>query len=100
MYANMDGSGSDEESEEDGVLGLRDVDGYHDAQNDLDAEADEDFDRVMSGGLSESSGHVETDVYDYKVSYKVMSYVSSFEERAVLCLTCFGGCLRYRSYSH
>ncbi|CAM6128714.1 unnamed protein product [Calypogeia fissa] len=65
MYANMDGSGSDEEFEEDGVLGLRDVDGYHDAQNDL--EGDEDFDRVMSGGLSESSGHVESDVFDYKV---------------------------------
>lgn len=66
MYPNMDGSGSDEESEDE-VLQLHDVDGYHDAQNDLDAEVDEDFERVLSGGLSESSGHIDSDVFDYKV---------------------------------
>lgn len=65
MYPQMEDSGS-EGSSDDGVLQLRE-DGYHDAQNDLEAELEDDPDRVLSGTLSESSGNGGSDLYDYKV---------------------------------
>ncbi|KAH9321646.1 hypothetical protein KI387_016285 [Taxus chinensis] len=65
MYPQMDDSGS-EGSTDDEVLQIRE-DGFHDAQNDLDAELEDDPERVLSGTLSESSGNVGSDLYDYKV---------------------------------
>ena len=41
--------------------------GYHDAENEVDQETDDDADRVHSGKLSESSGYAGSDLYDYKV---------------------------------
>ncbi|KAL2608815.1 hypothetical protein R1flu_027388 [Riccia fluitans] len=64
----IDALSSDDESMDDEVLTLQDVDpSYHDAPNVLDVEADEDFERVISGGLSGSSGHIDADVFGYKV---------------------------------
>ncbi|XP_062172251.1 rho GTPase-activating protein 7 isoform X2 [Alnus glutinosa] len=40
--------------------------GYHDAQNEVDPETDDDAERVHSGKLSESSGYAGSDLYDYK----------------------------------
>ncbi|KAL9169207.1 hypothetical protein ABFS82_04G065500 [Erythranthe guttata] len=42
------------------------VNGYHDAENEVDPEADYDRDRRLSGKLSESSGSTASDLYDYK----------------------------------
>ncbi|KAI3450037.1 hypothetical protein Pfo_006702 [Paulownia fortunei] len=42
------------------------VNGYHDAENEVDPEADYDRDRRLSGKLSESSGSAASDLYDYK----------------------------------
>uniref|UniRef100_A0A0D6QZ37 Rho-GAP domain-containing protein n=1 Tax=Araucaria cunninghamii TaxID=56994 RepID=A0A0D6QZ37_ARACU len=65
MYPQMDDSGT-EGSSDDEVLQIRE-DGYHDAQNDLEAELEDDPERVLSGTLSESSGNGGSDLYDYKV---------------------------------
>ncbi|MED6122345.1 Rho GTPase-activating protein 7 [Stylosanthes scabra] len=40
--------------------------GYHDAENEVDQETEDDADRVHSGKLSESSGYAGSDLYDYK----------------------------------
>lgn len=40
--------------------------GYHDAENEVDPETDDDRERVHSGKLSESSGYAGSDLYDYK----------------------------------
>ncbi|XP_057801200.1 rho GTPase-activating protein 7-like isoform X2 [Salvia miltiorrhiza] len=42
------------------------VNGYHDAENEVDPETDVDSDRRHSGKLSESSGSAASDLYDYK----------------------------------
>lgn len=54
-----------EESTDDGQLDVK-VNGYHDVENDLNQEIDEDRQRVLSGKLSESSGYAGSDLYDYK----------------------------------
>ncbi|XP_044981465.1 rho GTPase-activating protein 7-like isoform X2 [Hordeum vulgare subsp. vulgare] len=43
--------------------------GFHNAENDVDQEMDDDngAERILSGKLSESSGYVGSDLYDYKV---------------------------------
>ena len=43
--------------------------GFHDAENDVDQELDDDngAERILSGKLSESSGYAGSDLYDYKV---------------------------------
>jgi hypothetical protein len=41
--------------------------GYHDAENEVDQDSDDDPERVLSGKLSESSGSADSDLYDYKV---------------------------------
>ena len=43
--------------------------GYHDAENEVDPDTDDDPERVHSGKLSESSGYAGSDLYDYKVIY-------------------------------
>ncbi|TQE06238.1 hypothetical protein C1H46_008178 [Malus baccata] len=57
-------SGS-EDSSDDENLDLKD-NGYHDAENEVDPETDDDPDRVHSGKMSESSGYAGSDLYDYK----------------------------------
>ncbi|XP_047254878.1 rho GTPase-activating protein 7 isoform X3 [Capsicum annuum] len=57
-------SGS-EESSDDENLDMKD-NGFHDAENEVDPDSDDDRERVLSGKLSESSGSVASDLYDYK----------------------------------
>ncbi|XP_049379217.1 rho GTPase-activating protein 7-like isoform X3 [Solanum stenotomum] len=57
-------SGS-EESSDDENLDMKD-NGFHDAENEVDPNSDDDRERVLSGKLSESSGSAASDLYDYK----------------------------------
>ncbi|KAM3324345.1 Rho GTPase-activating protein 7 [Capsicum baccatum] len=57
-------SGSEESSDNEN-MDIKD-NGYHDAENDVDPDTDEDCDRILSGKLSESSGSAASDLYDYK----------------------------------
>ncbi|XP_022856468.1 rho GTPase-activating protein 6-like isoform X2 [Olea europaea var. sylvestris] len=41
--------------------------GYHDAENEVDPETEDDCYRRLSGKLSESSGSAASDLYDYKL---------------------------------
>jgi hypothetical protein len=43
--------------------------GFHDAENDVDQDMDDDngAERILSGKLSESSGYAGSDLYDCKV---------------------------------
>ena len=41
--------------------------GYHDVENEVQQETDDDQDRVLSGKLSETSGYAGSDLYDDKV---------------------------------
>ncbi|XP_026658250.1 rho GTPase-activating protein 7-like isoform X2 [Phoenix dactylifera] len=63
--SQIEDSGS-EESTDDGNAGVKD-NGYHDAENDVDPEVDDDPERVHSGKLSESSGYCGSDLYECKV---------------------------------
>ncbi|KAK7372745.1 hypothetical protein VNO80_06132 [Phaseolus coccineus] len=62
--SRVENSGSEDSTDDDNI----DVkeNGYHDAENEVDQETDEDADRVQSGKLSESSGYAGSDLYDYK----------------------------------
>ncbi|PON75747.1 Rho GTPase activating protein [Parasponia andersonii] len=62
--SRIENSGS-EESTDDETIGMKD-NGYHDAENEVDPETDDDPERVHSGKLSESSGYAGSDLYDYK----------------------------------
>uniref|UniRef100_A0A5B7AVZ7 Putative rho GTPase-activating protein 7 isoform X1 n=1 Tax=Davidia involucrata TaxID=16924 RepID=A0A5B7AVZ7_DAVIN len=62
--SRIENSGS-EDSTDDENLDIKD-NGYHDAENEVDPETDDDPDRVLSGKLSESSGYAGSDLYDYK----------------------------------
>jgi hypothetical protein len=64
--SRIENSGSEDSSDDDN-LDIKD-NGYHDAENEVDVETDDDPDRVHSGKLSESSGYAGSDLYDYKVS--------------------------------
>ncbi|XP_060216118.1 rho GTPase-activating protein 7-like isoform X1 [Lycium barbarum] len=57
-------SGS-EESSDDENMDMKD-NGFHDAENEVDPDSDDDRERVLSGKLSESSGSAASDLYDYK----------------------------------
>ncbi|ONM57634.1 Rho GTPase-activating protein 7 [Zea mays] len=56
-----------EASTDDGNLEAK-GNGFHDAENDVDQELDDDngVERILSGKLSESSGYAGSDLYDYK----------------------------------
>ncbi|KAL6010100.1 Rho GTPase-activating protein 7 [Asimina triloba] len=69
--SHVENSGS-EESSDDENLDMKD-NGYHDA----DPELDDDAERVLSGKLSESSGSAGSDLYDYKVFGGIDSDVDS-----------------------
>lgn len=63
--SRIENSGTEDSTDDDNI----DVkeNGYHDAENEVDQETDDDGDRVHSGKLSESSGYAGSDLYDYKV---------------------------------
>lgn len=54
------------ESSDDENLDMKD-NGFHDAENEVDPDSDDDCERLLSGKLSESSGSAASDLYDYKV---------------------------------
>ncbi|KAK4278864.1 hypothetical protein QN277_016646 [Acacia crassicarpa] len=54
-----------EDSTDDNNIDVKE-NGYHDAENEVDQETDDDADRVHSGKMSESSGYAGSDLYDYK----------------------------------
>lgn len=62
--SRIENSGT-EDSTDDENLDMKD-NGYHDAENEVDPETDDDPERVQSGKLSESSGSAGSDLYDYK----------------------------------
>lgn len=64
--SKTDNSGSEDTSDDENT-DIK-VNGYHDAENEVDPETDVDSDRRHSGKLSESSGSAASDLYDYKVS--------------------------------
>jgi hypothetical protein len=89
MYGHLEASASDASSEDDdddddndqneALHVIRDLDsGYHDASNDLHEDIDEDAERTLSGTLSESSGNLGSDLFDYKVSKKIESQILLF----------------------
>nr|XP_025883882.1 rho GTPase-activating protein 7 isoform X2 [Solanum lycopersicum] len=53
------------ESSDDENLDMKD-NGFHDAENEVDPDSDDDRERLWSGKLSESSGSAASDLYDYK----------------------------------
>lgn len=63
--SRIENSGS-EDSTDDENMDVKE-NGYHDAENEVDQETDDDAERVLSGKLSESSGYAGSDLYDYKV---------------------------------
>ncbi|RVX20032.1 Rho GTPase-activating protein 7 [Vitis vinifera] len=63
--SRIENSGS-EDSTDDENIDMRD-NGYHDAENEVDPDTEDDPERVHSGKLSESSGYAGSDLYDYKL---------------------------------
>ena len=64
--SRLENSGSDDSTDDENI-DMRD-NGYHDAENEVDPDTEDDPERVLSGKLSESSGYAGSDLYDYKVS--------------------------------
>ncbi|KAG5238550.1 pleckstrin domain-containing family protein [Salix suchowensis] len=62
--SRIENSGSDDSTDDENV-DMKD-NGYHDAENEVDQDTDDDPERVLSGNLSESSGSAGSDLYDYK----------------------------------
>ncbi|XP_073291932.1 rho GTPase-activating protein 7-like isoform X2 [Primulina huaijiensis] len=62
--SQTDNSGSEGTSDDDNP-DIK-VNGYHDAENEVDPETDYDRDRKLSGKLSECSGSAASDLYDCK----------------------------------
>ncbi|KAJ8770901.1 hypothetical protein K2173_022073 [Erythroxylum novogranatense] len=62
--SRIENSGS-EDSSDDENTDIKD-NGYHDAENEVDQDTDEDPECAISGKLSESSGYGGSDLYDYK----------------------------------
>ncbi|CAM8913456.1 unnamed protein product [Rhodiola kirilowii] len=64
--SQIENSGS-EDSTDDEQMDMKE-NGFHDAENEIDHESDNDDDplRVLSSKLSESSGYAGRDLYDYK----------------------------------
>ncbi|CAK7330647.1 unnamed protein product [Dovyalis caffra] len=70
--SRIENSGTDD-STDDENMDMKD-NGYHDAENEVDQDTDDDPERVLSGKLSESSGSAGSDLYDYKdLMWGVMS---------------------------
>ncbi|GMP91452.1 hypothetical protein CsSME_00042151 [Camellia sinensis var. sinensis] len=60
ISADSHSSGSEDSTNDENM------DIYHDAENEGDPDTDDDLDRVLSGKLTESSGYIGNDLYDYK----------------------------------
>jgi hypothetical protein len=88
MYGHLEASASDASSEDaddddndenEALHVMHDLDsGYHDASNNLHEDIDEDAERTLSGTLSESSGNLGSDLFDYKASEKIESQILLF----------------------
>lgn len=63
--SRVENSGSEDSTDDDDNIDVKE-NGYHDAENEVDQDTDDDADRVQSGKLSESSGYAGSDLYDYK----------------------------------
>ncbi|KAK6936894.1 Rho GTPase-activating protein domain [Dillenia turbinata] len=74
--SQIENSGT-EESTDDENLDMKHT-GYHDAENEVDPETDDDRERILSGKLSESSGYGGSDLYDYKV-YSSLSLSNTYK---------------------
>ncbi|KAK1372761.1 Rho GTPase-activating protein 7 [Heracleum sosnowskyi] len=59
------GNSVSDDSTDDETLDIK-KNGYHDAENEVQQETDDDQDRVLSGKLSETSGYAGSDLYDDK----------------------------------
>ncbi|XP_058196402.1 rho GTPase-activating protein 6-like isoform X3 [Rhododendron vialii] len=64
--SRIENSGS-EDTTDDENLDIKD-NGFHDAENEVDPDSDDDPERVLSGKMSESSGYAGSDLYNYKRS--------------------------------
>lgn len=63
--SQIENSASDDSSDDEN-MDMKD-NGYHDAENEVDQDTDNDPERALSGKLSETSGSASSDLYDYKV---------------------------------
>ncbi|KAL8099655.1 hypothetical protein AgCh_032060 [Apium graveolens] len=59
------GNSVSDDSTDDETMDIK-KNGYHDAENEVHQESDDDQDRVLSGKLSETSGYAGSDLYDDK----------------------------------
>lgn len=86
--SQIENSGSDE-STEDEQIDIKD-NGFHDAENEVDPEDDDDSPlRSSSGKLCESSGYVGSDLYDYKVlMFTNFVYLTHFLFSLLVCNSC------------
>ncbi|XP_024311708.1 rho GTPase-activating protein 7 isoform X3 [Brachypodium distachyon] len=59
--------------------------GFHDAENDVEQEMDDDngAERILSGKLSESSGYAGSDLYDYKAHADDSDAEHSVDDKAL-----------------
>ncbi|KAJ6964772.1 rho GTPase-activating protein 7-like isoform X1 [Populus alba x Populus x berolinensis] len=62
--SQIENSASDDSSDDEN-MDMKD-NGYHDAENEVDQDTDNDPERALSGKLSETSGSASSDLYDYK----------------------------------
>lgn len=71
IYGTLEASeteASSDEEDDEGLHAINEGEGnFHDAANDLQEEGDDYNERALSGTLSESSGNLGSDVFDYKV---------------------------------
>jgi hypothetical protein len=65
--SETEGSSDDDDDDEASRVMNESEGNFHDAANDLHEEGDEYNERALSGTLSESSGNLGSDVFDYKV---------------------------------
>ncbi|KAJ6777467.1 RHO GTPASE-ACTIVATING PROTEIN 7-LIKE [Salix koriyanagi] len=71
-----------DDSSDDENMDMKD-NGYHDAENEVDQDTDNDPERAHSGKLSESSGSAGSDLYDYK---RHLNYSDDNEEVENCCV--------------
>lgn len=60
--SRIESSGSEDSTDNENI-DIKD-NGYHDAENEVDPDTDDE--RVLSGKMSESSGYADSDLYEYK----------------------------------
>ncbi|KAL8200036.1 hypothetical protein R6Q57_011375 [Mikania cordata] len=75
--SRIDNSGSEDTMDDENK-----ENGYHDVENEVDQESDEDPERILSGKLSESSGY--GDLYDFKVHEGDVSPSSNVPDSSIM----------------